>query len=86
MLFEVSRKYFHQLHHHFFFLAAHYTDPFQQFSHHCWGLVVLNVTVIFKLFLNVLTDVGWTSGPDIVVGTQTQSEAKYSLIHGCQVV
>lgn len=70
----------------FFFLAAHYTDPFQQFSHHCWGLVVLNVTVIFKLFLNVLTDVGWTSGPDIVVGTQTQSEAKYSLIHGCQVV
>lgn len=46
----------------FFFLAAHYTDPFQQFSHHCWGLVLLNVTVIFKLFLNVLTDVGWTSG------------------------
>lgn len=88
MLFEVSRKYFHQLHHQFFFffLAAHYTDPFQQFSHHCWGLVLLNVTVIFKLFLNVLTDVGWTSGPDIVVGMQMQSEAKYSLdpwLSGC---
>lgn len=70
----------------FFFLAAHYTDPFQQFSHHCWGLVLLNVTVIFKLFLNVLTDVGWTSGPDIVVGMQMQSEAKYSLdpwLSGC---